>query len=141
MSATTLTAAASAIATRLATISGVKIYDHEPLALDVLPAVTVEGPTVFTRTGTDQPESQLGANDWHTTWTVRIYVARDVAQTAEVDTRTLLAQVVDAFDAGQTLGGVALDTKLTGANREPQHADHTRAMLITACQIDAWLLV
>lgn len=143
---TILPSLATAIAARLATIAGLKVYDHEPgvESIDQMPAATVEGPTELTRTEPEAGESQLGAWDWLSTWAVRIYVKLDDSATAEAQIRGLLGQVVAAFDTDRSLGGSVLDSSLvrSGRNYTARDEAHLASQAVMyECELRVWSLV
>lgn len=122
--------------------NALKVYDYEPRDLDVLPAVTIDGPTDFTRRGVDEPESQLGSFDWRLTYTLRIYVAADDPKVASDDSRAILGQVIAAIDADQSLAGTAeIDAVLSDGSREFTADDNqSRTLLVFTCALQVWAL-
>lgn len=140
---TILPTLASAIAARLQTIVGLKVYAYEPVDVDQRPAATVEGPIELTRTEPDRGESQLGAWDWLSTWAVRIYVDLQEPDAAESQIRGLLGQVVAAFDGDRSLGGTVLDSSLVRSARNYSGRDeaHLNQMVMYECELRAWSLV
>lgn len=122
--------------------NALKVYTYEPRDLDSLPALTIDGPTDFNRTEPDEPESQLGSNDWRLTYLVRIYVACDDPETASTESRAILGQVIAAIDADRTLGGEAeLDASLADGSRELVADQNEREMFLTTCSLRIWALV
>ena len=142
MAASTYTQVAEALTRTLGAIDGVPVFDHEPREIP-LPAITIDGPVEVRRSGVDQAESQLGANDHYVMWAVRIYVALDDPQVAERERRTLLGQLIDVLDANQTLGlpGLVLDTKLATVIHLDSPSDQPRQSRIYECHVETWLLV
>ena len=140
---TILPGLATAIATVLATVPGLKVYAYEPVDIDVRPAATVEGPIELTRTEPERGESQLGAWDWLSTWAVRIYVDLMEADAAESQIRGLLGQVVAAFDEDRSLGGAVLDSSLVRSARNYSGRDeaHLNQMVLYECELRVWSLV
>ena len=142
MSATVLNNIAAGIAAVLDTIPDLAIvYAYEPIDLDQRPAATVDGPTEITRSEPDSPESQLGAYDWRTTWTLRIYV--DVQEAgADFETiRALLGQVVAAIDANPTLGGTAQLGASVTRSAVDRLAKGELEYVAAECELHAWSLV
>lgn len=148
MSATLLIDVASAIASAIdaADISyngnDLKIYDYEPRDLDTLPAVTVDGPTAIQRHEPEQPESQLGSDDWHMAFTLRIYTHLDDPRDGARESRAILGQVIAAIDADETLGGSAdLGASIANATREPMTDENGRQMWMYEADLQVWSLV
>lgn len=147
MSATLLstiaTNAAAAITTAAITRNGnaLKVYSYDPRDMDTLPAVTIDGPYQFTRTPPEDRESQLGSNDWHLTYMLRIYVARDDPSTGSTDMRAILGQVIAAIDADRTFGASVLEASLVSGELSFTESDATRQMSIMECDLEVWALV
>lgn len=117
MAADTLVLLAQSIKAALQTIPGLTVYAYERSDLDRLPAATIDGPEEVQRRGPEEHESELGARDLLTRWTVRLYTNRGDDQAADADAaRTLLAQAIDAVDANRGLFGTAEDAGLVTAS-------------------------
>ncbi|MBA3689783.1 MAG: hypothetical protein H0W82_00020 [Actinobacteria bacterium] len=147
MSATLLIDVATAIKAAIdyaaITYSGnaLLVYDYEPRDLDSRPAVTVDGPTAITRREPDFGESQLGSDDWHLTYTLRIYTDLDDPEGAARQSRAILGQVIAAIDADETLGGIAdLGAAFAHATRE-EVAEGDRQMWVYSGDLMVWALV
>lgn len=122
--------------------NALKVYTYEPRDLDSLPALTIDGPTDFARSEPDEPESQLGSNDWRLTYLVRIYVPLGDPETASDESRAILGQVIAAIDADRTLGGEAdLDASLADGSRELVADANEREMFLFTCSLRIWALV
>lgn len=138
------TAAASAITAAAITSQGnaLKVYAYAPRDVDSLPAVTIDGPTAFTRTDPDEPESQLGSYDWRMSFELTLYVGLDDPEQATVDARAILGQLIAAIDADSNLGGEAdLGASIVDGAREYAENDNGKQMLLYVCSLDIWALV
>lgn len=119
-----------------------KVYAYEPRDLDSLPAVTIDGPVSFRRVDPDDAESQLGSNDWHLTYTLRVYVAFDDPETATAAVRAVLGQVIAAIDADRSLDGSAeIDAVLSSGELGMTEDENQRQMAVATCDLDVWALV
>lgn len=143
---------AGAISTTLTTaITGFKVYTYEPR--DVEPATaggstggvaaTVLGPTKILRGPPDTGESQLGSDDWHTTWLVRLYVQMDDPKTAQEDMRLLVSKMIAALDANQTLGLAGTLDAVIEEVAEPEFttSEAGRQLARYPCTVSVWSLV
>lgn len=147
MSATKLdqvaVAVGAAITAAAITLDGnaLKVYDAEPRDLDTLPAVTVNGPTAFRRTEPDEPESQLGSDDWILTYTVTIYCPLDDPARSQRGMRAVLGQVIAALDDDRQLGGaVEIEAKIVNGEQSFTDQAEQRQMVIYTCDLVAWVL-
>lgn len=144
MASSTLVDLAAAIRTRLQTVNGLLVYAYEPRDLDSIPAATIEGPEEIQRRGPEEHESQLGAWDWVTRWTVRLYTNRgdDLAADATA-ARTLLAQAIGAIDADRGLLGTAEDAGLVTATFgiETKGDANPREFTVYTCELSVLSLV
>jgi hypothetical protein len=148
VSATLLIDVAAAIASAIeaAGISyngnDLKVYDYEPRDVDTRPAVSVDGPTAIVRREPEQPESQLGSNDWHLAFTLRIYTHLDDPEEGARESRAILGQVIAAIDADETLGGTAdLGAAIANATREVYESANGVQSLLYEADLQVWCLV
>jgi hypothetical protein len=142
VSATVLGEIAAGIASLLRTIPDIEIvYEYEPDAPDARPAATVEGPTEVERRDVEEAESQLGAFDWRTTWTVRIY-AEVVRPDLDAQTiRALLGQFIAAVDADPTLAGTAQLGASVVRSATAYMAKGEQEHIAAECELHAWSLI
>jgi hypothetical protein len=148
MSATLFTDMATAIASAVHAAgiaydgNPLKVYDYEPKDLDTLPAVTVGGPTAMSRPEPEARQSQLGSDDWHITYTLRIFTKLDDPEDFARESRAILGQVIAAIDADETLGGTAdLGAAIANGFREFHTDDKGRKMGVYVCDLRAWALI
>lgn len=134
--ATTISTVRDAIANTLETLSGVKVYDHEPRDLDELPGATIGLPKLE-RARLGEAENELGRWTWRLIYTLRLYIAADDPEKGQDDAGQLLGRVAGAFDNNETLEnspGVK-DTKLETAEPGFTAEDATRQMVIYTCSL------
>jgi hypothetical protein len=141
-SATVLNDVAVAAAGVLAGISGLKVYSYDPKAIDLAPAATIFGPTEVIRRDPEAVESQLGSNDWHLTYSLRLFSKFDDPETATVDARTLLGQAIAAIDGSAYLGlpGVVLDAVVARATFSLPGREEA-PVAVWDCDLHVWALV
>lgn len=142
---TLVTSIADAIYAVLGTLqangTAITAYDYEPGHEGMeLPASTV------TLLSLDRPllhdgESTMGTDDWDTTWRVRLYIDLDDARLMERTLETLAADVVLAFDNDQTLGGIALEARVTKAETGDVDTDRNRTIAVLQCELNCRRLV
>jgi hypothetical protein len=84
-------------------------------------AAEIEVPDIA-RTGIEQAESQLGADDWDLEFAVSIWV--NITTTGDSQKRliALVEQWIAAVDADVTFGGLVLEAKVVEAKRQYQIA-------------------
>jgi len=133
---------ASAIATILSAISGLKVYTYEPRDLDALPAVTIDGPD-FARREPGDVDSGIEAIDLHLTYILRLYVARDDPSTATAAARTLIETIMQAVEANPGLNGTCMEAVLVSGQYGQTVPDEARSreMVVYECDLRTWTLV
>jgi hypothetical protein len=89
------------------------VYSQEPTQFDILPAVTIDLP-VITRVPEDTEEDQLGSFTWIEEWPIRLYTSAYDVGAAETECLQIIAQLIGAFDAGESLTATSL-CRLTDA--------------------------
>lgn len=118
---------------------GVKSYPIPPNGLDRLPAGVVEWPTI-TRTGIDEPEPELGTNEWLLEYPVNLYMKLDKAERAGREALDLVEAWIVAVDANQGLSGEAYEAKVISA--EPAVVeDRSVPMLVYETRVQVSRLV
>lgn len=81
-----------------------------------VPAAEIELPTI-TRVLPDEAESQIGTYDWRMDWPVTIYYDLREPKVAQERLADALEKWIAAVDANPGLTGLALDAKVTSAER------------------------
>jgi hypothetical protein len=109
------------VADRLAAILqglelGVNTWAQPDLRFDRAGAAEIEIPDI-TRTPLEQPESQLGADDWDLEFPVSLWVNMTQADTAQQRLAALVEAWITAVDADIQLGGLVLEARVTTARR------------------------
>jgi hypothetical protein len=84
-------------------------------------AAEIEIPDVA-RTGVEEAESQLGADDWDLTFPVSIWVNMTDQAHDQIRLVQTLEQWIAAVDADVTFGGLVLEAKVIRAERQYQLA-------------------
>lgn len=143
MSSTTLSPIATALKTKLETLTAsteaVKGHAKPPRELDACPCGVVEIPTIE-RIDPDEAESQLGTNDWHIVFPVTLYVDLSEADYSIGQAIEFVEAWIKAIDADPQLSGTVLDCKVTSA--EPLVIDDTaRPLLAYETSVAIWALV
>jgi hypothetical protein len=80
-------------------------------------AAEIEIPDIG-RTRPEEAESQLGADDWQLEYVVSIWVNLTNGPASQQRLVGLVEQWIAAIDTDPTLGGLALDAKVTSAHRQ-----------------------
>ena len=132
----TIPAILAGLAARLSTVDGLTVYDHEPLAVDQLPAATIrlqELQRQPVELGQERAETQLGSVDLYLAWTVIVYTSGDYARQSDLDALDTLGRVVGAIDADEQLGipTVVLSATVATATRERVTATRDGRELLT----------
>jgi hypothetical protein len=96
----------------------VKAYRWAPSMVATVPAAVIDIPEVR-RTGIDEPEEQLGSDDWTLTFPVELLVDLAVAETA-TDPRRRAARGVHRCRRRQPVARVPDRRRLQGHRRHPQ---------------------
>jgi hypothetical protein len=135
------TAAAATITAASVTLYGraLKVYDHEPREVDTLPAAWVRGPIEFARAPVDEPERELGREDWDLTYEVMVMVQMDAPETGQDDANTVLQVLLYAFDADPSLGGLpgVTEARLSEGDRTYVDTDDAnRQAVLWTCRLD-----
>lgn len=100
---------------------GVNTWAAEALTMGPAGAAEIEIPDIA-RTGIEEPESQLGADDWDLTFLVSIWVNMTETGVSQQRLVELVEQWIAAIDTDITLGGLVLEAKVTKAERQYQLA-------------------
>lgn len=130
MASTVITPIANRIVTELAALGvspSVKGYRWAPHDLDALPAGVVELPRVRRR-GTDEPERQLGSNDWFLDFPVVLYFDLSEAQFSQDQAVDTVEAFIKAVDANPTLTATVEDAVVSEV--EPSIVDDKNRPLV-----------
>lgn len=100
---------------------GVNTWARDALTMRGSGAAEIEIPDV-SRTGVEEAESQLGADDWDLTYVVSLWVNLTETSVCQQRLVALLEQWIAAVDADVTFGGLVLEAKVTEAKRQYQLA-------------------
>jgi hypothetical protein len=136
-----LGAIAAAIAERFRTITDINVYEYEPLGLALSPPCITIGNCDFERSGVEEPESQLGSDDWLLTWAVTLYAPLHEPKKGFSDVRRLIGQAIRAIDADQKLGGEVLEAKLTTGDSGFNDEDMNRRLFVVECDLETLALM
>lgn len=148
MASTILTPVANALAAILATIDltpQVNVVwgtsDEKrwaPAMIAATPAVVINVPSVR-RTGLDEPERELGSDDWLLTFALDLYVDLKVPGRDQQRAVELLEAVTAAIDANPTLGLPTIDdTKVVSAEPAQDLSDEARPLLTYDLEVQVW---
>lgn len=121
ITATTLEEILDAVAATLGSVATLKVYDHEPLDLAALPAVTIlleQASRQGVEFDSGRVEEELGRVDLLCAWTVRLWSGGDYTRQSERAALQTLGELVGAVDADETLGGVVRSASAATATRE-----------------------
>jgi hypothetical protein len=122
MASTIIQPVADHMATMLRALGlGVNTWASEALTMGRAGAAEIEIPDVA-RTGVEEAESQLGADDWDLEFPVSIWVNLTETGTSQQRLVQMLEQWISAVDADVTFGGLVLEAKVTRAQRQYQLA-------------------
>jgi hypothetical protein len=136
-----LGAVAAAIATRFETIAGATVYPYEPLGRALSPPCITIGACDFERSGVEEPDSQLGSDDWILTYAITLYVALFEPEKGFADAREFVGRAIAAIDADQKLGGEVLEAKLTSGDMGFNDEDAQRRLVVVECELEALALM
>lgn len=120
-----------------------KSYVWDRLEIDSLPAAVISPPSIR-RTGIEDPESQLGSDDWAFEFTV--WLCFDVSEVVFSQTQMVeyTEAFIDAIDNNQGLNNKVLEAKTVSMNYLgiAQFSEKsTRKVLAYECEIDVLKLV
>lgn len=109
-----------------------------PAMIGSTPAVVINVPSVR-RTGLDEPERELGSDDWIITFGVDLYVDLAVPDRDQQRAVELLEAVTAAIDANRTLGMATIDdTKVVSAEPSQDLSDEARPLLTYDLEVQVW---
>lgn len=136
-----LGAIAAALARAFEPIPEVAVYEHEPVGTEMdLPAITI-GTVALQRTEIDEPERQLASDDWRQSWSVTLLVAMHDPEVASARTRRIIGEMVEAIDLDHTLGGEAVEARLTAATQGYGPEDHDPRLIVVECDVQVLALM
>jgi hypothetical protein len=119
----------------------VKAYRWAPSMVGDVPAAVIDIPEVR-RTGVDEPEEQLGSDDWTLTYPVELLVDLAVAETAQTRAVELLEAFIAAVDANPSLGfPIVDDSKVTAGTPSFDLSDQARPLLTYDCEVEVLVRV
>lgn len=109
--------------------------------LPAMPCAVIEIPDVEL-TEPDEPESQLGATDWHLEYPVNFYFALREADAAQARAVETLEAFILAVKADPTLGGTAeVEAKVVSANiAYDEVSDTPNPRLVIETTVKVWRL-
>lgn len=128
-----------AIIEALGLTASVTGYKWGRLELDSVPAGVVAMP-ILRRTGVEERESQLGANDWTATYPVLLAVDLDEAVSNQAQVIEMVEAFVAAVDADYSLGGTVEEAKVVEC--EPYtDQDRAKPLIGYECMVETLKLV
>jgi hypothetical protein len=107
----------------------VKAYRWAPSMVATVPAAVIDIPEVR-RTGIDEPEEQLGSDDWTLTFPVELLVDLAVADRDQTRVVELLEAFIAAVDANPSLGfPIVDDSKVVAGTPSFDLSEEARPLL------------
>lgn len=94
----------------------IKTYDHEPMGLDRLPAITLFPPDVERNQPDEADIAPMGYNSWTLKWKLRIYVRLDDAKRAQDQLKAILGDAIRVIDANPDLNNADFETQIGRAH-------------------------
>lgn len=118
--------------------AAIKVYDHEPMGLDRLPAITLFPPDVD-RAAIDQPDiAPMGQYGWVLHWKLRIYVRLDNAKRAQDQLKAILGDVIRTVDLNQTANNSVFECRLVKATSGTINFNEGQPVMLYDCDLDAF---
>lgn len=136
MASTIIQPTADALAATLAAADltvALKTYRWTVRDLDRVPAAVIELPDLD-RNARDEPERELGSNDWGMIFPVTLYFDLSEPVAAQEQAAETVEKVIAAIDADYTLGGVVENSKIVSAEPSYDYTDQARPLLAYACE-------
>lgn len=144
MPSTIITPVADALEAKAEALTDVTAYKWVLRDTDVRPAAVVELPEVA-RIAPQEAESQLGSNDWDSTWTVAFYVDFDPnSGYGQEQIVEIVEAWVSAIDADRTLAGVCEEAKVVHLGPPDyvhNEANTSRSYLVYPTKVEVFDLV
>jgi hypothetical protein len=119
----------------------VKAYRWAPSMVATVPAAVIDIPEVR-RTGIDEPEEQLGSDDWTLTFPVELLVDLAVADRDQTRVVELLEAFIAAVDANPSLGfPIVEDSKVVAGTPGYDLSEEARPLLTYDCEVQVLVRV
>jgi hypothetical protein len=119
----------------------VKAYRWAPSMVATVPAAVIDIPEVR-RTGIDEPEEQLGSDDWTLTFPVELLVDLAVADRDQTRVVELLEAFIAAVDANPSLGfPIVDDSKVVAGTPGYDLSEEARPLLTYDCEVQVLVRV